>query len=102
MYSIVKERRRNGRPKSTRDLANEPGCIGHLSVHRVGGYVVASLQECDSSRPDAKPLPDLYDVSLVGLGGEIMILRGYQRPGQEESGPAYVQEWSVMVTHRNR
>lgn len=97
MYSIVKESRRSGRLKSERDLANEPGHTGNLTMYRVGGHFVASLQEDGNSRPDGRLIPDLFEAVLVGLGGERMTLRGYQRPGGEESSPVYLQEWRVQV-----
>lgn len=100
MYSIVKERRRLGRPKSERDLANEAGYTGDLTVYRVGGHFVASLQEPGNSRPDGKLLPPLYEACLVGLGGERMTLRGFQRPSSDESSPAYLQEWGVEILRR--
>jgi hypothetical protein len=86
-----------GRPKSERDLANEPGHTGRLSVYRVGGHLVASLQSDGNSRPDGRALPDLHQATLVGLGGERMVLRGFQRVGVDEASPAFLQEWNVLI-----
>jgi hypothetical protein len=40
---------------------------------------------------------ELYDARLVTMHGNKMLFKGEERP-QGDAGPAYVQEWSVLVT----
>jgi len=93
MYGKVKRLRSSGRRLSNSDIDRAQFVEGEVRVYGLGTSVVASV--VDPNNNVAAPLlPDLHEVRLTTMHGPGMLLKGEERP-QGDSGPAYVQEWSV-------
>jgi hypothetical protein len=99
MYSNIKQLRHRGVRRPQRDVANDPGVFGELTMHRVGGILRMTICEWGNQRPDARLVPDLWEPVCQGLGGETMNWRGYQRAnaGEDSDVPTYLQEWRVTI-----
>jgi hypothetical protein len=98
MYGKVKCLRDHGRRLSNREINQMPAVEGALTLAAVRSTYVLTVRRHDSQvRPGL--LPDLYEVHLVAMHTGGMLFRGEERP-QGDDGPAYVQEWSVMVEPR--
>ncbi|MBW3498891.1 hypothetical protein [Janthinobacterium sp. NKUCC08_JDC] len=99
MYSNVKQVRRRGVRKSERDLANEPGVFGEITLFRVGGYPVLQVH-APGGFADGKDLyPCLHEAVCTGMRDCFLVWRGWQREGNQEdkNGPTYLQEWRVEI-----
>jgi hypothetical protein len=91
--------RRRGRRLSRKETENGPVYEGELSTYCMDGKgersFVASLS---GPRPlMVRILPDLYEPALVALGGQVVILRGFERLGEGDAACAVVQEWRCEV-----
>lgn len=99
MYSKVIQVWSRGVKRSDRDLANDPGSMGELSLTRLGGHARLSLVLYGNTSADNRALPDLFEPVLLGWNGAQMVFRGYQKaPGKGDAeGAAYLQEWRVTI-----
>ncbi len=95
MFGKVKQLRRGGKRLSTHDIHRADYVEGEVRVYGLAGTIVASVSKPDSQVGDPL-LPVLYDARLVSMHGTGMLFKGEERP-QGDAGPAYIQEWSVMV-----
>jgi hypothetical protein len=95
MFGKVKQLRRGGKRLSTHDIQRAGYVEGEVRVYGLAGAIVASVSKPDSQVGDPL-LPALYDAKLVSMHGTGMLFKGEERP-QGDAGPAYIQEWSVMV-----
>lgn len=98
MYGKVKRLRERGKRLSDRDIANAPFVEGELSLFSMGGAFVLSVRD-PNSQTAGSLYPELHDARLVGMQRGKMAFKGEERP-QGEEGPAFVQEWSVLVDQR--
>lgn len=64
----------------------------------MGGTLFAEVRDPNSQTGDSL-IPSLYEVRLTSMHAGKMLLKGEERP-QGNAGPAYVQEWSVVVEPR--
>jgi hypothetical protein len=83
--------RRDGRRWQDR---NAEGIAGELRLHSitVGSETHRVAQLCSRamlSSMDEELLPPLYSPQLIALGGESLLLRGFE----SSNGVGYVQEW---------
>jgi hypothetical protein len=88
----VKLMRRRGVRLPGRDIANSPTFEGELSAAYVRQHFFASLRD-PQSNVNAAVLPDLYEAVLIGLGSDLLILRGIERIDTPQGRMAVVQDW---------
>ena len=87
--------RRNGRRWEDRD---REGIDGELRLHSItlGSETHNVAQLCSRAVRSSKNhelLPPLYSPELVALGGDSMLLRGFE----STDGAGYVQEWRCVI-----
>lgn len=96
MRGKVKLLRRQGGRLSPRDITAQDPIAGTLtlSAHQwTMEYVLALRAPNDNVNP---PLLQLFDARLIVMHHDGMRFIGIERP-RGDDGPAYVQEWSVMI-----
>src|SRR2546423_13953721 len=88
--------RTRGRRLPWREIENGPSYVGALQSYRIKhddqDYNALSLSA--STPAEAKPLPDLYEPTLVLFAQTAFVLRGYERVETAEGAIGVVQEWS--------
>jgi hypothetical protein len=84
--------RRRGVRLPGRDIVNSPTFEGELSAAYVRQHFFARLRD-PHSNVNAAVLPDLYEAVLIGLGSDLLILRGIERIDTPQGRMAVVQEW---------
>jgi hypothetical protein len=95
MYGKVKRLRERGRRLNEREIAQAPHVEGELKLFGVQmSYVLEVLSP--ASQVGDSLFPRLYEARLITMHSGGMLFRGEERP-EGESGPAYVQEWSVKI-----
>jgi hypothetical protein len=92
--------RRRGRRLPWRQAQNSPVFEGELRTHYLSldnaRYFVASLVRPGDAL--CKPmLPELWEPILVNAGNWVLVLRGFERVGDDPDGSATVQEWRCEV-----
>lgn len=95
MFGKVKQLRRAGKRLSTHDIQRADYVEGEVRVYCLAGAIVACVTSANSQVSDPL-IPLLYDAKLVSMHDRGMLFKGEERP-QGDAGPAYIQEWSVMV-----
>jgi hypothetical protein len=98
MYGKVKRLRERGRRMSNREIGQAPHVEGELTLAMLRSTYVLEVRP-RNSQVGPGLLPELYEARLVAMHTGGMLFRGEERP-QGDDGPAYVQEWSVMVEPR--
>jgi hypothetical protein len=98
MYGKVKRLRERGRRLSNREIAQAPYVEGALTLFGLQNTFVLEVKAANS-QVGPSLFPTLYETRLISMHGGGMLFKGEERP-QGEDGPAYVQEWSVMVEPR--
>lgn len=98
MYGKVKRLRERGSRLSDRDIAKAPHVEGEVTLAGLGPVLVAQVRD-PNSQVGTGLLPQLYDARLISMHGGKMLFKGEERP-QGDAGPAYVQEWAVVVEPR--
>lgn len=98
MYGKVKRLRRHGKRLTNREVAQAPYVEGNLTLVGLKGMYVLEVCRPDSQvRPGL--LPVLYEAKLITMHNGGMLFKGEERPAGDD-GPAFVQEWSVMIEPR--
>ena len=99
MYSNIKQVRRRGVRKAERDLANELGVFGELTLFRIDGYLVLQVHASGGFADGRDLYPRLYEAVCTGMRDCFFVWRGWQREDNQEdkNGPTYLQEWRVEV-----
>lgn len=95
MYGKVKRLRAAGKRLSDHEISRLQPVEGEVRVFGLAGVIVASVSNPNSQVGDPL-LPLLYDARLITMHGHGMLIKGEERP-QGDTGPSYIQEWSVMV-----
>jgi hypothetical protein len=95
MYSKVKRLRERGQRLHDRDIGQAPYVDGELTLVSMAGTFVLQVKDPNSQVGDSL-FPRLYDARLITMHGDKMLFKGEERP-QGDAGPAYVQEWSVLL-----
>jgi hypothetical protein len=98
MYGKVKQLRERGQRLHDRDIAQAPFVQGDVRVFGVGGSTVAEVTDPNSQVGESL-FPRLYDARLIGMQSTKLLFKGEERP-QGDGGPAYVQEWSVVIEQK--
>lgn len=95
MYGKVKRLRDHGRRLSNREISQVPPVEGELTLAAVRSTYLLEVRP-RNSQVGPGLLPTLYEARLVAMHTGGMLFRGEERPHGDD-GPAYVQEWSVMI-----
>jgi hypothetical protein len=96
MRAKVKRLRERGKRLSDQQIAAALPIEGELRVYGMGGAIEATVTDPASQVGDAL-IPILYDAKLTTMHSAGMLLKGEERPAGD-SGPSYVQEWSVRLS----
>lgn len=99
MYSNIKQLRQRGVRRSDREIGSDEGIFGTLTLVNCAGHIVLSVHAWGDSSHQTPLIPKLYDAVIVGMHGNGMLFRGFQRPGNpdDKAAPTYAQEWSIQV-----
>ncbi|MEH6435762.1 hypothetical protein [Massilia sp. DD77] len=89
----MKQLRKRGQRLSDREIGQSPFVEGAVRVYGLGTGTVATVTDPASQVGDPL-IPMLYDAKLTTMTDGGMLLKGEERP-QGDTGPAYIQEWSV-------
>ncbi|WP_288379849.1 hypothetical protein [uncultured Massilia sp.] len=95
MFGKVKQLRRGGKRLPNHEIQSSNYVEGEVRVYGLAGVIVACVTKADSQVADPL-IPLLYDAKLISMHGSGMLFKGEERP-QGDAGPAFIQEWSVMV-----
>jgi len=98
MYGKVKRLRDRGARLTDRDIAKAAHVEGEVTVAGLGSVLVAQVRD-PNSQVGTGLLPQLYEARLTTMHGNKMLFKGEERP-QGDAGPAFVQEWAVVVESR--
>jgi hypothetical protein len=97
MYSKITQRRWLGIRRPARDLLNDPGVYGEVTMMSSDGHLRLDVTPHGNTRSDAKLLPSLWDAVCVGKGPWDEMWRGYQK-AKLPHGLGYttvIQEWHI-------
>jgi len=99
MYSKIKRLRRGGARVSDKEIAADPGLIGHVTVYMVEKVVHMSAHAPMGQGRPTPILPTLYRAKLTSMHGDRMLVQGFERVGNQEEPDAAVQkqEWAIQV-----
>lgn len=95
MYGKVKQLRSRGARLSDHDIARAQHVAGEVTLSGLGASLVLTVTDPNSQVGDSL-LPQLYDARLITMTQHKMLFKGEERP-QGDTGPAYVQEWALVV-----
>lgn len=98
MHGKVKRLRERGVRLSDREIESACHVVGDVTLFGMGASYVLAVKDPNNQVGDSL-FPELHHVRLVTMQGNKMLFRGEERP-QGESGPAYVQEWAVLLKDR--
>jgi hypothetical protein len=99
MYGKVKRLRERGLRLPDRDIGKAVFVQGEITLAGLGGTLVLEVKDPNSQVGESL-FPRLYDARLITMHGDKMLFKGEERP-QGDAGPAYVQEWSLLVGSRS-
>ena len=95
MIGKVKRLRNQGKRLSDMDIARTPYVQGEVVVSGLGDTTVVTVTDPNST-VGGSLLPQLLEARLTTMHGSKMLFKGEERP-QGDAGPAYVQEWAVLI-----
>ena len=95
MYGKVKPLRASGKRLSDHDIARAQFVQGEVTLAGLGATLILTVTD-PNSQVGGSLLPQLYDARLITMTQHKMLFKGEERP-QGDAGPAYVQEWAVVV-----
>lgn len=97
MYGKVKQLRNRGQRLSDHDIGRAAFVQGEVTLAGLGASLVLTVTD-PNSQVGGSLLPQLYDARLLTMTQHKMLFKGEERL-QGDAGPAYIQEWAVMVQH---
>jgi hypothetical protein len=99
MYSKVKILRRNGERRPDREIASDPGIVGHISMCVIVNYTVLKIFAPGGTGGRAPLVPELFRAHCTTIEGARMLFRGFNRIGNQddENAPVVRQEWAVEI-----
>ncbi len=99
MYSKIKRLRRGGERISDRDIAADPGKVGHMTLCQVGTVIVAKLHGAGDDARQTPIIPELWRAKAVGMNADKMLFQGFERIGDQANPDATLikQEWAVQI-----
>lgn len=95
MIGKVKRLRNAGKRLTDQDIARAQHTEGEIRLAGLGATLVLSVTDANA-QVGGSLIPQLYDARLITMHGTKMLFKGEERP-QGDAGPAYVQEWSVLL-----
>ncbi|MDK6077952.1 hypothetical protein [Massilia varians] len=95
MYGKVKRLRAAGKRLSDHDIARAQHVEGEVTLAGLGNTLVLTVTNPNSQVGESL-FPMLYEARLTTMHGTKMLFKGEERP-QGDAGPAYVQEWSIVI-----
>lgn len=95
MRAKVKRLRERGKRLSDQQIAAALPVEGELRIYGMRGAIEATVTDPASQVGDPL-IPILHEAKLTTMHGAGMLLKGEERPAGD-SGPSYVQEWSVRL-----
>jgi hypothetical protein len=97
MYSKIIQRRHRGVERSDRDIANDPGVFGEVTMYRVGGHKRMQVREWGNQTMEALLLPSLWCAECLAVGPTCEEWRGFQQAQlpEKKGMPTYLQEWRI-------
>jgi hypothetical protein len=95
MHGKVKALRSRGARLSDLDIGRAQFVQGEVTLAGLGATLVLTVVDPNSQVGDSL-LPQLYDARLITMTQHKMLFKGEERP-QGDAGPAYAQEWAVVV-----
>lgn len=98
MYGKVKRLRHHGKRLTNREVAQASYVEGYLTLVGIKGTYVLEVYR-PNSQVGPSLFPALYEAKLITMHDGGMLFKGEERP-DGDAGPAFVQEWSVMVEPR--
>jgi len=98
MYGKVKRLRERGTRLSDRDIARASCVEGEVTLAGLGTVLIAQVRD-PNSQVGTGLLPQLYEARLISMHSDKMLFKGEERP-HGDAGPAYVQEWTVVLETR--
>jgi hypothetical protein len=98
MYGKVKRLRDRGVRLSDHDIGRAHPVEGEVSLAGLGTTLVLEVRD-PNSQVSQSLFPKLYDARLISMHGSKMLFKGEERP-QGDAGPAFIQEWAVVVAPR--
>lgn len=95
MYGKVKRLRSAGKRLSDHEIGRAQPVEGEVTLAGLGATLVLTVVD-PNSQVGGSLLPQLFDARLVTMTQHKMLFKGEERP-QGDAGPAYVQEWALVV-----
>jgi hypothetical protein len=95
MIGKVNRLRNQGKRLSDQDIGRSQFTAGEIRLSGLGDTLVLTVTDANST-VGASLLPQLFEARLTTMHGSKMLFKGEERP-QGDAGPAYVQEWSVLL-----
>ena len=99
MYSKVKRLRVRGARRSDREIASDPGIVGHITIVTIGTIKEMKLHAAGDDSRRAPVIPLLYEPALQAMHGARMLVSGLERQGNQAdpTAPLFAQEWAIEV-----
>jgi hypothetical protein len=98
MHGKVKRLRQRGVRIPNREISQAPFVEGDLTLAALRSTYILEVKD-PASQVGASLFPTLYEARLITMHGSAMLFKGEERP-EGDDGPAFVQEWSVMIEPR--
>jgi hypothetical protein len=98
MHGKVKQLHQRGVRIPNREISQAPFIEGDLTLAALRSTYILEVKDT-ASKVGASLFPALYKARLTTMHGSAMLFKGEERP-DGDGGPAYVQEWSVMIEPR--
>lgn len=99
MYSKVIQVRNRGVRRSERDIANDPGVFGAITLFGHGMHLRMEITAWGVNNTSGHLLPTLWDARCITWHSGKMIWQGFQQASLNNSqeAAAYFQEWRVEL-----
>lgn len=97
MYSKIIQRRCLGVARPERDILNDPGVFGEVTMYNVGGHQRLDARAHGNTTAEARLLQPLWDPVCLAKGPRDEQWRGYQRAKLPHGLgiTTVVQEWHI-------
>ena len=95
MHGKVKKLRSRGARLSDQDIARSEFVEGDVKLSGLNDTMVLTVSDPNST-VGASLFPQLFEARLITMHGNKMLFKGEERL-QGDTGPAFVQEWAVVV-----
>jgi hypothetical protein len=99
MYSKITQLRQRGSRRPSREINDDAGVLGAVTLHGSGMHLCMQLSEWGVNNGSGLLLPTLWDARCVSWHSGLMVWHGYQaaRMDSQKGDAVYFQEWRVEV-----